>query len=160
MTCVVVVIQKKWLESLHWLNYVARITRILFLTLFLGSDTRGTWSAPLATLSPSSSAWPTTSSWSRPATPPRETCTPSSHSTFPRSTSSYIPSSRPCAARICGTPCSMCLSSRDGEVPQMTNSPQSPVLVYGRIWHPVQVLSTDPYYARVVKIGPPVRYRS
>ena len=39
-----------------------------------------------------------------------------------------------------------CLVGRDGEVPQMTTSPQS-TLVYGRTWHPVQVLRTGPYFA-------------
>ena len=38
--------------------------------------------------------------------------------------------------------------------------PSPPVLLYERTWHPVQVLSTGPYYAWVPKIGPPVRYRS
>ena len=49
---------------------------------------------------------------------------------------------------------------RDGKFLKWPPVPSPPVLVYGRTWHPVQVLSTGPYYAWVVKIGPPVRYRS
>ena len=46
--------------------------------------------------------------------------------------------------------------NRDGEVPQMTTSPQS---TSPRIWVDLAP-GTGPYYALVVKIGPPVRYRS
>ena len=45
----------------------------------------------------------------------------------------------------------ICPLGRHGEVPQMTNSPQ--------IWEDLAP-GTGPYYARVVKVGPPVRYRS